>query len=46
VGDGIFITIEVGHAGEDAQAIEFLGRDSHDRSRFVFSGGRASPRVD
>jgi hypothetical protein len=46
VGDGIFTTIEAGHAGEEAQAIEFLGRDSHDRARFLFSGGRASPRVD
>jgi len=46
VGDGIFTTIEAGHTGEEAQAIEFLGRDSHARARFLFSGGRASPRVD
>jgi CubicO group peptidase (beta-lactamase class C family) len=32
--------------GTSIGSVEFLGRDHHDRGRFLFSGERAVPRVD
>jgi CubicO group peptidase (beta-lactamase class C family) len=38
--------VVVRDTGQATSAVEFLGRDDHDRARFLFFGGRAVPRSD
>lgn len=43
--DDIFMTVEAGKPFTSGQAMQFLGRDHQDRARFLFTGGRAIPRL-
>lgn len=36
--------VAIGDTGQATYPVEFLGRDNHDRARFLFFGGRAVPR--
>jgi hypothetical protein len=43
--DDIFRTVDADEPSTSGQAMQFLGRDHHDRARFLFTGGRAIPRL-
>jgi hypothetical protein len=45
VGGDIFETAEPGQPDGGGQRLQFLGRDLEDHARFLFTGGRAIPRL-